>query len=215
MTTETMNVHKALIELKILSERINEAIRDASFCTAVKNTETKIKGQTVADYKTAGQGSWDKIHDLIARQRAIKCELAKSNASTTVQIEDRTYTVAEAIWLNQNGINYEQLLLNKMETEYANEVRKMELQNANVEQKAEDRIRMLGGKTNSEDNPYSAETLTNMANDYIEKNRFDLVQGIEVKAKTEDLRTHIDKFKAEVDAALSVSNANTIITISY
>lgn len=51
--------------------------------------------------------------------------------------------------------------------------------------------------------------------DYIDRETMVLVDGIDVKRVKNELADKIDKFKAEVDAALSASNAVTEITIEY
>ena len=42
-----------------------------------------------------------------------------------------------------------------------------------------------------------------------------LIDGIDIKKAKDELAAKIDKFKAEVDAVLSASNAITEITIEY
>ena len=44
MTHETMTVHKALAELKIIDDRILNAINSVAFIDSVKNGTKKIKG---------------------------------------------------------------------------------------------------------------------------------------------------------------------------
>lgn len=44
MTTETMTIHRALAELKVLENRINKTISDAKFCAAVKQSMKKVNG---------------------------------------------------------------------------------------------------------------------------------------------------------------------------
>lgn len=72
MTTETMTIHRALAELKVLENRINKVIYDAKFCAAVKQSMKKVNGVSLEDFKVASQSSLDMVRDLIARQEAIK-----------------------------------------------------------------------------------------------------------------------------------------------
>lgn len=60
-----------------------------------------------------------------------------------------------------------------------------------------------------------ADTIRDMRDDYIDRETMILVDGISIKEKMENLAAEIDKFKAEVDAVLSASNATTEITIEY
>ena len=42
MTTETMNIHQALVELKTLNKRIESAIREGEWVVANKHSNGKI-----------------------------------------------------------------------------------------------------------------------------------------------------------------------------
>lgn len=72
MTTETMTVHKALAELKILDNRILNAIITNDFCIANQHSNTKINGIEAKEYEKVMQGAYDKATDLIKRRKAIK-----------------------------------------------------------------------------------------------------------------------------------------------
>ena len=50
---------------------------------------------------------------------------------------------------------------------------------------------------------------------YIENNTYDLIDPLNVTKLIEDLSNEVDNFNIEVDAALSVSNAVTVIEIEY
>ena len=50
-TVEKMTVHKALVELKIVDDRIISAINGGTYCVANKHSNEKIKGVPVDEYK--------------------------------------------------------------------------------------------------------------------------------------------------------------------
>jgi hypothetical protein len=50
---------------------------------------------------------------------------------------------------------------------------------------------------------------------YIENNTYDLIDPLDVAKIMEALDAEINEFNAEVDAALSVSNALTVIEFEY
>lgn len=52
MTTETMTVHKALAELKVLDSRIGDAILSGDFVITKKNNQDTVKGKTVEQFKS-------------------------------------------------------------------------------------------------------------------------------------------------------------------
>ena len=50
---------------------------------------------------------------------------------------------------------------------------------------------------------------------YIKSNTMSVVCGFDIKKEIDKLEAEISSFKAEVDAALSVSNATTMIEVVY
>ena len=59
------------------------------------------------------------------------------------------------------------------------------------------------------------EAIRDARDSYIERETMVLIDGIDIKKAKDELAAKIDKFKAEVDAVLSASNAITEITIEY
>ena len=106
MTKETMTIHKALAELKILDDRIDGAILDAKFVTTKKNNQAKVHGKTVKEFGDNAGSSYSKITDLIRRRNAIKGAVNVSNANTIVKVGEKSYTVVEAIDKKNHGMDY-------------------------------------------------------------------------------------------------------------
>lgn len=213
MTTETMTIHKGLAELKILDGRIKKEIQNGSYCAANKHSNEKINGIPIDDFKKSVQGTYDKVTDLINRRKAIKKAVVLSNAKTTVKIADVEYTVAEAIEMKNHGIELEALLINAMDKQYQQAQAEVNRQNGNnLEERADQYVTAIygqkEGKTNSAD-------IDKVRKDFLEANSYEIVDPINVPEKVEELRQKIDAFMADVDSALSVSNALTEITIEY
>ena len=213
MTTETMTVHKALAELKILDGRIKKEIQNGSYCAANKHSNEKINGITIEDFRKTVQGTYDKATDLINRRKAIKKAVVLSNSKTTVKIADTEYTVAEAIEMKNHGIELETLLINAMDKQYQQAQAEVNRQNGNnLEERADQYVTAIyeqkEGKTNSAD-------IDKVRKDFLEANSYEIVDPINVPEKVEELSQKIDAFMADVDSALSVSNALTKITIEY
>lgn len=213
MTTETMTIHRGLAELKVLDDRIDKLIREAQFCAAAKKSMKKLNGVDIDDYKANAKAQLDKITDLINRAEATKRAISESNAKTYVTIAGIPFTVAMAIWMNQHGIDFEAMLVSTMERQYSNAVAVIERANATLSDRADNFVSATNSA--SDKNNMDAETLKDIRQDYIDRETMILVDGIDIKATKEALADKIDKFKAEVDAALSASNAVTEITIEY
>ena len=212
MTTETMTVHKALAELKILDSRIGDAILSGDFVITKKNNQDTVKGKTAAQYKTKATESYQKASDLIRRRNAIKNAVVVSNANTTVKIGDAEYTVVEAIEKKNHGMDYYVQLRDVLRQQFAKQKADLEKHNASLQQKAEQFVTgLMGGKDVKTD---SAE-FSNAVDTYIKSNTMTLLDPLGIEKKIEELDDMINTFLPEVDAALSVSNAVTTITVEY
>lgn len=213
MTTETMTIHKGLAELKILDGRIKKEIQNGSYCAANKHSNDKINGIPIEDFKKAVQGTYDKVTDLINRRKAIKKAIVLSNAKTTVKIADVEYTVAEAIEMKNHGIEFESLLINAMDKQYQQAQAEVNRQNGNnLEERADQYVTAIYGQ---KDGKTATADIEKVRKDFLESNSYEIIDPINVPEKVETLRQKIDAFMADVDSALSVSNALTKITIEY
>ena len=212
-TVETMTIHKGLAELKILDGRIKKEIQNGSYCAANKHSNDKINGIPIDDFKKSVRGTYDKVTDLINRRKAIKKAVVLSNAKTTVKIADVEYTVAEAIEMKNHGIEFESLLINAMDNQYKMAQAEVNRQNGNnLEARADQYVTAIYGQKESKTN--SAD-IDKVRKDFLEANSYEIVDPINVQDKVDALRQKIDAFMADVDSALSVSNALTKITIEY
>ena len=204
MTTEKMTIHKALAELKIVDDRIISAINGGTYCVVNKHSNEKIKGVPVKEYEGVMQGYYDKATDLIKRRNAIKRAVVLSNATTKVSINGIEYTVAEAIEMKNHGVEFDEKMLTALKKQYDKPQAEILKQNGDdLEKRAEQYvIGIYGskeGKTNTDD---------------FEKTN-ELIDPIKILDKINTLEENIASFKAEVDAALSTSNAVTEIEINY
>lgn len=214
MTNEKMTIHRALAELKVLEDRIESEINDANFCTAAKHSETKLNGMSIEQYKAVGAAAFQKIKDLIKRRDAIKRAVIDSNSRTEVEIGGETYTVAMAISMKQHGLDMYDLLYKQMLRQHSYAVGMIERKNADLEINADAMLKQTFGQQ-AEKSGMNADTIPKFREAYMAPLRYELFDCIDIKAKIDELHDWIDKFSADVDAALSASNAVTTIEISY
>ncbi len=212
MNTETMTVHKALAELKVLDSRIESAILSGDFVITKKNNQDTVKGKTAEQYKAKALDVYQKASDLIRRRNAIKNAVVVSNANTKVKIGDTEYTVVEAIERKNHGMDYYIQLRDFLSQQFAKQKSELEKHNASLQQKAEQfAMGMMNGKEVKTD----SEEYIAVVDTYIKANTMMLLDPLGIEKKIEELDDMINKFLPEVDAALSVSNAVTTITIEY
>ena len=213
MNKEKMTVHKALAELKIIDNRITNAINEGVFCIANKHSNNKIKGISIEEYEQTIQGNYDKVVDLIKRRNAIKRAVVLSNAITKVNINNIEYTVAEAIDMKNHGIEFDDMLHSELKNQYQKAQSVILHYNGDdLEKRAEAYvIGIYGskeGKTNTDD-------FEKTKKDFIQSQTYELIDPIKISDKINSLEESISSFRAEVDAALSVSNAITTIEVEY
>lgn len=213
MNTEKMSVHRALAELKTIDARIAKKIRESTFCATNKHSNKKIDGLTIEDYKARMRDDFKSVQALINRREAMKRAVVLSNAVTEVEIGGRKYTVAEAIEMRNSGIENKNCLLSNLKAQYSAAKRVLETQNGEaLEEKANRYVEGLYGGKDSSD---KSDDVNAAYKAYIENNSYDMVDPNNIHERIQELEEEIEKFRADVDAALSCSNAITEIEFSY
>ena len=216
-TVETMTVHKALAELKNIDSRIEKSIRDNTYCLAVKHSAEKINGITVKSFREKIESNYKKTTDLIARRGAMKRAVILSNATTKVKIGENEYTVAEAIEMKNHGVEFRSALLRQINSAYTSAQNELNRNSGEtLEKKAEKYVLdVIAAQPKDSKMSVDSEAMKALRKTYIENNTYDLVDPLDVTKIMEALDAEINEFNTEVDAALSVSNALTVIEFEY
>ena len=212
MTTEKMSVHKALCELKIMDDRIRTAMT-AKFCYANQHSNEKIGGKPLDEVKKDIQGAFDKASALINRRNAMKRALVLSNAATEVEIGGKKYTVAEAIEMKNHGIENTKAFRQTLASQLSAAQRMVDTKNGDeLERRADDFVTAMFAKETA---GASSERIKSTRDDFIASQRYELVDPLNISKKIEQLDDEIAAFMADVDSALSTSNALTVIEFEY
>ena len=213
MTAEKMTIHKALCELKTLDARIKKAIEGCVYAFANKHSNTKVSGLSVSDYCAEIKSAYRSANDLIIRRDAIKRAVVLSNATTKVTVGGNEYTIAEAIEMKNHGIPFRQTLLNKLRNDSIRARSEADNNNGDVlEMRADEYIRSLYANAAMKN---LSDEVKKMRADFMASQVMEIVDPIGITAEIERLEAEINAFAVEVDAALSVSNALTEITVDY
>lgn len=217
MNTEKMTVHKALAELKVMDARINKAISDGTYVIANKHSNEKINGMPINEFKATMKASHDKVMDLINRRNAIKKAVVLSNANTMIKIGDKEMSVACAIEMKNHGMEFKETykrILAYQNTSVQNDL----LRNSGeaIEKRAEQYVlSVIQAQPKDAKMSVDSDAMKTLRKDYINNNTYDLIDPLNVNKIIAELTDEIDEFNTEVDAALSVSNALTVIEIEY
>lgn len=210
---ETMTIHKALSELKILGDRIVDGIQETSFVATNKHSNAKIAGKPVADYVNNVRDTYKSIRTLINRRNAIKRAVINSNALTKVEIGSKEYTVAEAIDMKSNGLGLLSTLQSKLAEQYKTASRAAERENGDkLDVRADTYVKSL---YENADMKNMSEEVRKVRETFVESQMTDLIDPIDAQKTAQELKNQIDTFYSEVDSALSVSNALTTIEVEY
>ena len=217
MNKEQMTVHKALAELKIMDERIYKAINSGSFIVANKHSNEKINGKTINEVKEEMKASFNKVTDLINRRNAIKRAVVISNANTKVTVGSNVYSVAEAIEMKNHGMEFKTEFMRMLarQNTIANNVLR-ENSGETIEKRAEQYVlSVIQAQPKDSKMSIDSDAMKGLRKTYIENNTYDLIDPLGVAKKAEELEEEINNFMVEIDAALSVSNAVTVIEFEY
>lgn len=204
---EKLSIHKGLAELKLLDNKIYRKT-NGNFCNVKKASHNKIGGVKVEDVEVDIQSNFDSVSDLIDRRMKIKSAIIKSNATTEVTIGEQTKTVAEWIDL-KSSIDYKKSLLNTMLKQYKQAASNINKTNEKVDVDAENFVTNLYQDKNSVDQ----QKIKDLKQDYIDKNKLELVDPIGIKTQIDKFQKEIEEFEMNIDFSLSESNAITIIEI--
>lgn len=212
MVHETMNVHQALCEIKLLDKRINSEIQNMQSIGITKKVAQMVGSQSVTKFKEEAMSQFQKINDLIKRRAAIKSAVVLSNAINKVHIGGKEYTIAEAIEMKNHGLDGKRELRNHLA--YQLQVGESTLTRTNEvnDIKCDNYIKET---FSNKENKSGAAEIQAAREGYLTSLAVELVDPIGVRDVIKTLADEIDKFEAEVDSALSTSNATTELTIEY
>lgn len=198
--TGDITITRALAELKTVKQRIDKALSSSVFVSYKYRGEEKIN---------ITPNSLQKIRDLISYRKRLKAAIVKSNASTYVQIDGESYTVAEAIE-RKSSIELERTFLKTLKSQLTNVTNKVESHNQQVQRKLDRLLEVEFGKDQVKSNVENMETITES---YLKNNRAEIVDPLKLEAVISRMEDSIMHFEKEVDLVLSESNAVTHINV--
>ena len=217
MTTEKMTVHKALAELKVIDDRINKAISEGVYVIANKHSNEKIQGMTIDQFKEKMKASHQKVTDLINRRNALKRAVVLSNATTKIKIGNDEYTVAEAIEMKNHGMEFKTNYMRMIASQNLSAQADINRNSGEaIEKRAEQYVlSVIQAQPKDAKMAIDSDAMQALRKDYIKNNTYDLIDPLKVNDIIEKMTDEINEFNTEIDAALSVSNALTVIEFEY
>ena len=203
-----MSVTQGLAELKLLDKRIN---KELSYVFWAKVSTKNNRVDEVALKKVA-QAEYQSYMDLVKRRDTIKRAIVLSNATTTVTIgsgsTDWKGTVAEAIE-HKASLTYKKSLLEKIKKCIST----VEAEYSSANEALERRLDGLLTSELGKDVKTNPETITALRTSFLETNKVELVDPLDLMKMAKDLSDEIDSFESNVDWVLSEANGRTQITV--
>jgi len=154
--------------------------------------------------------SYQSITDLIKRRNRIKSAIILSNSVTRVTLNNTQLTVAEVIEQKQLVEFYKNLFA-KLKEQRQDVLVQVERLNAQMELDLQKILEINFGKTSNAKT--NSDDIENISKTYREHNRSEMVDGINVEQKIEELEHLINIYETEANFVLSESNAVTKITV--
>lgn len=204
-----ISLSRALVELKTLDKRIQKAIDQLEPLGLMigKNPESSIQNRQ--EFEKSARSGFQQVKDLIARRRLIKNAIVLSNANTQVEIAGEKMCVAEAIE-RKASITLEKELKNELWQKFTAKQTQLEEHNQKVMRQL---FQLLQATYAKPEHELKVEDHDILALPFKENNLATLIDPLQLKATLFELEAKIDAFEAEVDIALTESNARTEIEL--
>ncbi len=210
---ETLSITRALVEIKTLDKRITktaENLQPVAVCIGGGESVTAVTGsESKEEFAKGVLASYQSLTALIDRRRKIKSAVVQSNAVTTISVAGENMTVAEAIE-RKNSIAMEKMIRDNLGQKYAEKIEQIERHNDAIQSQL---FKLLEATYSKPEMEISKEDYDRVAVPFRENNGAELIDPLKIKNKLQELEEKIAIFEAEVDIALTESNARTDITI--
>ncbi len=205
-----ISITEALNELKLYDAKITKAIRQNTYVGAAKKSSNLLGVQTKEVFNENAKAGYQSVTDLIKNRNKLKSLIVQSNATTTVDINGKTMTVAEA-FERKNSIQYDIDLLNTLKSQYSSASATVMNENRKVDMQIDKLLETFVGKDT--DKKATKEDQAAITDPYREKNEFELVDPLKIYDEIQKLEAEIDGFNSNVNTVLVLSNATTFIEV--
>lgn len=204
---EEMRLTEALNTVKLLEKRIPKEIMKLSTVAAITPRDTKINGLPIDEYTKNAQASMQSVTDLIDRLNKIRAAIVQANATTMVTAGGITMSLAQAIWYKTDGIKNLQKYVSRLSDNYEKVTMEIIRHNSDLSDMADTFVENLFGNKDSK-----AEDIDAARKSYIDSNT-KTYGGADVKSEIDKVSELITNFQCEINTAIDVANATTMITI--
>jgi hypothetical protein len=201
----TQSITRSLVELKTLDERINKFTSEGVFMSF--KTKSKNSGLAEEDFKRSAEQSFEAVERMIRRRDLIKNLILESNLVARVNIDGRDMSVAAAIEF-KTTIEYKSRLLEVLKKQRKTVVAEQEAHKVRLQAKIDENVKIICGKEKPD-----ATVIATVTEGITKSDPIEVFDPLNLDQLIRSLEDEVQTFRANVDFALSESNATTKITI--
>jgi len=203
----TQSITRSLVELKTLDEKITKLTSEGLFMSF--KTKSKNSGITEDAFSRTAKQSIDSLNSMIQRRDLIKTLILESNLVARVTIAGREMSVAQAIEF-KNTIEYKSRLLEVLKRQRKTVLAEQEAHKVRLQAKIDDNVKIICGKEKPD-----ASVIETVTDGITKSDPIEVFDPLNLEVLIRTMEEDVRDFRANVDYALSESNATTQITIPH
>lgn len=200
-----MTITEALRELSLYDEKITKAFLGKQFVFIVKKANSE---KTKKELKQKAKADYESLTKIIANRDEIKSAVIKSNATTTLEVNGKTMTVAEAID-KKHSIEYKQKLLQRLASEFTQVTDRVKDMDERLDDEIDEMLKKIAGSDATD----VSDKRKVLEDAYRQTHACEAFDPCNIEKEIERLKEEIDGFLKDVDVALALSNAVTTIEV--
>ena len=201
----TQSITRSLVELKTLDEKITKLTSEGLFMSF--KTKSKNSGITEDEFRRTADESFARLEGMIRRRDLIKTLILESNLVARVTVAGREMSVAQAIEF-KNTIEYKSRLLEVLKRQRKTVLAEQEAHKVRLQTKIDDNIKIICGKEKPD-----ASVIATVTDGITKSDPIEVFDPLNLEVLIRTMEEDVLNFRANVDFALSESNATTQITI--
>lgn len=212
MSTVTMTLYQALTKKKILEERVKRIHSHRLCCVRKTNEEVDQNGTDLEKIReTSIKPGYQESVALMKNLIALKAAINDANARIEIEVEGKTYSVANAIVLYRN-LNQLKELYQRMVGNY--QVVQDEANKLNARLQSAEAVNAYLEKALG-DGKRNPEMVKQLTEDYLARNSYSVYDPLNTEELARKEIEHIEKFKDDIHYKLTRANLDNTITVEF
>lgn len=204
-----LTVTEALVKLKLANKKLEDSANKVTLgYVSSKGAKTVPAGYAnVDEFKKEVQSKLESVQGLMVFRDRLKKAVVESNAKTVVTVASETMSVAEAIERKQ-AVKFRKEYVARLEVGYNQLTSQVDKNNASLDVRADEFLVKVFGT-----NPVAEQDKQSARKNFVELNTCYVVGYDGMRSHIDKMKKSIEDFESNVDSALSVVNAKTLVNI--